>query len=320
MVIIDSGAIFKRDNKVLYDLSLQVFQDSVVIVVFILARGNPRIIDVVFDLKAVIPHAVFFTPNDGRSDFQAPRQGENLVVCLILCKFGVCRCLLFGGLTTVVVRGIAGSLPLLFAVQLQISVVGDFIADLEVRRSSGRIGNSVAESRVFILLTREGVGEGAVPLVREIVGFVLPIDLEITGHLAAARQGILEHIAVHGYTVGDNGDSPSDLILFRIVAAALVQLVMEIDFAILLLIICKDTVDQVNGVRADMIHDYIVLKNIALVFFQCGQTLTVHVGDLDAGVAISNLLVCQAAAGNFGHLEINIFFKLFNRFIGFVVY
>ena len=95
---------------------------------------------------------------------------------------------------------------------------------------------------------------------------------------------------------------------------------MEIDFAILLLIICKDTVDQVNGVRANMIHDYIVLKNIALVFFQCGQTLTVHVGDLDAGVTISNALVCQAAAGNVGHLEINIFGKLFKNFIGFALF
>ena len=159
------------------------------------------------------------------------------------------------------------------------------------------------------------------PLVREIVGFVLAIDLEITGHRAAARQGILEHIAVHGYAVGDNGDSPCDLILFRIVAAALVQLVMEIDSAILLLIICKGTIVQVSAVRADMIHDHIVLKNIALVFFQCGQTFAVHVGDLDAGVTISNALVCQAAAAGYvDHLEIFIYFKRFNSFIGFVVY
>ena len=290
------------------------------IVVFILARGNPRIIDAVFDLKAVILHAVFFTPNDGRNDLQAPRQGENLVVCLILCKFGVCRCLLFGGLTTVVVSSIARSFPLFVAVQFQISVIFDLIADLEVRRSSGLIGNGVAVSRFFVLLTREGVGEGAFPLVREIVGFVLAIDLEITGHRATARQGILEHIAVHGYTVGGNGDSPCDLILFRIVAAALVQLVLEIDPVAGLFIVCKRTVVQVGAVRADMIHDHIVLKNIALVFFQCGQTVALHVGDLDAGVTISNALVCQAAAGNFGHLEINIFFKLFKNCIGFAVF
>ena len=139
---------------------------------------------------------------------------------------------------------------------------------------------------------------GAFPLVREIVGFVLAIDLEITGHRATARQGILEHIAVHGYTVGHNGDSPCDLILFRIVAAALVQLVSEIDLAAGLFIVCKRTVVQVGTVRADMIHDHIVLKNIALVCFQCGQTVAVHVSDLDAGVTISNAFVCQAAAFN----------------------
>ena len=202
-------------------------------------------------------------------------------------------------------------------------MVCNLIADFKVCRSSGRIGNGVAVSRVFILLTREGVGEGAVPLVRELVGFILrtvSIDLEITGHRAAARQGILEHIAVHGYTVGDNGDSPSDLVIFRIVAAALVQLVLEIDVATFLFIICKNTVIQGSGIRADMIHDHIVLKNIALVFVQRGQTVAAHVGDLDAGVTVSNVLACQAVAGNVGHLEIDIFFKLFKNCIGFAVF
>ena len=42
-----------------------------------------------------------------------------------------------------------------------------------------------------------------------------------------------------------------------------------------------------------MIYIHIVFKDVALFFAQCGQTVTVLVSDLDAGVAISNTITAM---------------------------
>ena len=182
-------------------------------------------------------------------------------------------------------------------IQLQRSAIGNAVADCEVCRSFGLVGDGV------LIIGIIGIEFWVIELIGE-SGSVLKFigcfqnqtrgaagNLEVTGHRVAGRQGILELKVVYGRTVGFDFDFPCDLARIRVITAVLVQLILEIDIAVTLFAIGIGAVGQVLSIQAVMIYNYIVFKDIALVLAQFGQTRnTVHLSDLDARVSISNAI------------------------------